>query len=264
MEVHAHSHTVPDPDSSSSPGHRALRKKWTHYLWEFLMLFLAVFCGFLAEYQLEHKIEKERERVYITSMIEDLKKDTASLSFTIHRYEKMVKGLDTVLNLYSSLVKGYNPALWRNLPNGFPDFIKSDKTMQQLLYAGGLRLIKNTKSSDGIIEYDLQYDDLNIDINSLREVYYKCLGSRWELLNVAAMEEDKKRFSIADLTASENNYLLRTDLPFLGKYNNELRTFRAICKLIKGKQVKMRDKAVELIKILGKEYRLSERTPREK
>src|SRR5215212_6717279 len=61
MEVHAHTHTS--------------RKKWTHYFWEFLMLFLAVFCGFLAEYQLEHKIEKERERQFMASMIEDLKSD---------------------------------------------------------------------------------------------------------------------------------------------------------------------------------------------
>jgi hypothetical protein len=45
MEVHAHSH---------SHG----KKSWRSYFWEFLMLFLAVFCGFLAEYQLEHKIEK--------------------------------------------------------------------------------------------------------------------------------------------------------------------------------------------------------------
>ena len=51
MEVHAHTHTA--------------RKKWTHYFWEFLMLFLAVFCGFLAEYQLEHKIEKDREKEYM-------------------------------------------------------------------------------------------------------------------------------------------------------------------------------------------------------
>jgi hypothetical protein len=35
MEVHHHAHTA--------------RKKWTHYFWEFLMLFVAVFCGFLAE-----------------------------------------------------------------------------------------------------------------------------------------------------------------------------------------------------------------------
>ena len=39
MEIHAHSHTP--------------RKKWTHYFREFLMLFPAVFCGFLAEYHLE-------------------------------------------------------------------------------------------------------------------------------------------------------------------------------------------------------------------
>src|SRR6188474_2367142 len=46
MEVHAHSHTP--------------RKKWTHYLWEFLMLFLAVFCGFLAENYREHYVERQR------------------------------------------------------------------------------------------------------------------------------------------------------------------------------------------------------------
>ena len=220
------------------------------------MLFLAVFCGFLAEYQLEHKIEKERETDYIASMIEDLKQDTASLAVTIVDYEKIDKRLDTALGLYSSLVKGYNNTLWRNLPYSFPDFIKSNKTMQQLLYAGGLRLIKNRKSSDGIIEYDLQYDDLNIDVNALLNIFHECMGSKRELLDVAALDEDKKRFSIADLTASKKNYLLRTDLPFLGKYNNEIRTFKFICKLVKRKQIKMLEKAVHLIQVLEKEYRL--------
>jgi len=45
MEVHTHTHTA--------------RKKWTHYLWEFLMLFLAVFAGFLAEDQREHIVEHQ-------------------------------------------------------------------------------------------------------------------------------------------------------------------------------------------------------------
>jgi len=48
MEVHHHSH---------SSG-----KKWTHYLWEFLMLFLAVFAGFLAENQREHYVEDQRSK----------------------------------------------------------------------------------------------------------------------------------------------------------------------------------------------------------
>ena len=47
------------------------------------MLFLAVFCGFLAEYQLEHKIEKESGKQYIQSVYEDLKEDTAMLANTI-------------------------------------------------------------------------------------------------------------------------------------------------------------------------------------
>jgi hypothetical protein len=56
MEVHHHSHLASGETHTS-------RKKWTHYFWEFLMLFLAVFCGFLAEYQLEHKIERDKEKV---------------------------------------------------------------------------------------------------------------------------------------------------------------------------------------------------------
>ena len=60
MEVHHHSHTA--------------GKKWTHYFWEFFMLFLAVFCGFLAEYQLEHKIEKRQGKaIYESLLYEDLK-----------------------------------------------------------------------------------------------------------------------------------------------------------------------------------------------
>ena len=82
MEVHTHTH---------SP-----RKKWTHYFWEFLMLFLAVFCGFLAEYKLEHTIEQNREKQFIATLIEDLKSDTAQLTQVIaykKRREKMVDSL---------------------------------------------------------------------------------------------------------------------------------------------------------------------------
>lgn len=70
MEVHHHAH---DP---AAPHHK---KNWKSYFWEFLMLFLAVFCGFLAEYQLEHVIENSREKQFIQSFIEDLKIDIASI-----------------------------------------------------------------------------------------------------------------------------------------------------------------------------------------
>src|SRR5678816_3815911 len=49
--------------------HKAPGKKWTHYLFEFFMLFHAVFCGFLAENIREHKIERDKEKEYILSLI---------------------------------------------------------------------------------------------------------------------------------------------------------------------------------------------------
>ena len=77
MEVHAHTHTP--------------RKKWTHYFWEFIMLFLAVFCGFLAENQREHMIEHQREKKFIRSLISDLSADTTRLGTIIHlRNERLV------------------------------------------------------------------------------------------------------------------------------------------------------------------------------
>ena len=59
MEVHHQSHTA--------------RKKWTHYFWEFLMLFLAVTLGFFVENQREHFVKHRRERQYVRSFLGDLK-----------------------------------------------------------------------------------------------------------------------------------------------------------------------------------------------
>ena len=72
------------------------RKKWTHYFWEFLMLFLAVFCGFLAEYQLEHLIEQKREKQFIKALIEDLKLDTIGMNISAERNKRRIMGLDTL------------------------------------------------------------------------------------------------------------------------------------------------------------------------
>src|SRR5512145_1261857 len=91
MEVHAHTHTP--------------RKKWRHYFYEFLMLFLAVFCGFLAEYQLEHKIEKDRERQYMKSLLVHLEADTLQLDQRMQfRYGKMAH-FDTLLRLLKNPVE---------------------------------------------------------------------------------------------------------------------------------------------------------------
>src|SRR4029077_15748495 len=88
MEVHAHSHTE--------------REKWTHYFWEFFMLFLAVTAGFFVENQREHMVEHQREKKYISTLIQDLKTDTANLQVYINlRREKRIM-MDSLLMLLST------------------------------------------------------------------------------------------------------------------------------------------------------------------
>ena len=146
MEVHAHTHTP--------------RKKWTHYLWEFLMLFLAVFCGFLAEYQLEHKIEQGKEKQYIQSMVEDVNKDIGALDSVINYQTFIIPGLDSLCLQCYRFKKGDSEVkdLYRlHKKYGLKTDVLiefNDKTLTQLKNAGGMRLIRNQIAADGITLYD--------------------------------------------------------------------------------------------------------------
>jgi hypothetical protein len=87
MEVHTHTHTP--------------RKKWTHYFWEFFMLFLAVTAGFLVENEREHYVEHLREKQFISSLLVDVKLDTTNLNRIISARdlrEKMFDSLTILIN----------------------------------------------------------------------------------------------------------------------------------------------------------------------
>ena len=147
MEVHAHSHTHG-------------KKNWAHYFWEFLMLFLAVFCGFLAENQREHMVEHQREAKFIRSLISDLEADTTRLGSIIRLRDQRAYMLDS----FMLLLNGPNASSFsRDLYyyNSFATrgaafrFIPVDGTMQQLKNAGNLRLIRKGNVSDSILAYDV-------------------------------------------------------------------------------------------------------------
>ena len=143
MEVHHHSHT---------PG-----KKWTHYLWEFLMLFLAVFCGFLTENLREHRVERQRGRQYIQSFYQDLKTDTGRFTMLIKSFEERRAAFKNIPECFNRLVNGDQPDtclsdLFFHSKN-FDDLIYTDGTLQQLKNAGGFRLLPKN-DVDSILSYD--------------------------------------------------------------------------------------------------------------
>lgn len=144
MEVHHHAH-------------HGGNKNWKSYIWEFLMLFFAVFCGFLAEWRLEQVIEHHREEVYIESIIEDINADVEQTNKLIIELEGRIKRTDSLLAALSSeeIFTNSNKAykLWLTT-NGFPDFVQNDRTIQQLKNSGALRLIRKKAASNAIMEYD--------------------------------------------------------------------------------------------------------------
>jgi len=145
MEIHAnHLHHAPG------------EKIW-HYFFEFLMLFLAVFCGFIAENWREQLKEHQREKEFIRSIVEDLKSDTLQSDKILVQLRSTNTGIDSVLNALSSteIIENSNNAnrLWtKNLD--IRAFISNDRTIQQLKNSGELRLIRNKAVSDRIMKYD--------------------------------------------------------------------------------------------------------------
>ena len=159
MEVHSHSHTA--------------RKKWTHYLWEFLMLFLAVFCGFLAENQREHLVEHRREKAYIASMVEDLKTDSAFLALSINKLIPYhLTWLDSTVHLLQMTdLKGKDRLVYQAFMLGTAwayNFHPTERTLSQL-HTEGFRLIRNKNVTNTISQLEAQYHQFNLQISSFAE-----------------------------------------------------------------------------------------------
>lgn len=141
MEVHAHTHTA--------------RKKWTHYFWEFLMLFLAVFCGFLAENQREHMIEHQREKRFAVQLLADLTNDSVHFSFLINdivpKMDKRTRNLNELLTQQPSATdKEVIQALGSVKRIGL---LLTNTTFIQMKASGTLRYIRNDSLTGLLSKY---------------------------------------------------------------------------------------------------------------
>ena len=160
MEVHAHSHP------STSSGHR---KKWTHYFWEFLMLFLAVFCGFLAEYQLEHKIERDRVKEFSKSLVQDLQNDTAAITVQKKSAAKYIALSDSLLKLSKTRLEGRNATefsfytrfMYWTVPISW-----NRATFEQIKNSGSLRYFKNNKLLEKLMKYDVLVNEIESEFSN--------------------------------------------------------------------------------------------------
>jgi hypothetical protein len=174
MEVHHHAHTA--------------RKKWTHYFWEFLMLFLAVFCGFLAEYQLEHKIERDRSRQFLQSMLVDVRTNIRNLDSLLIQDQLIIANHDLLVNwllkdsttIDRAAFARYMGAVW------IRNFLVRKETYDQMKSSGSLRYVGNIDFLKKMMDYEritnfAQYRNQEFEKKYYTELFIPALYKGYDL-----------------------------------------------------------------------------------
>ena len=221
------------------------------------MLFLAVFCGFLAEYQLEHVIEHQREKQYMKLMIADLEIDTLEMHSISNEIDTRLRKVDSLLMLLTfqplpeeNIIKAYYytyPAL-NNLTFKF-----NDRTITQLKNSGNMRIIRNQKVNDGIISYWNEIEKVNQARD--RHAAYRSRGRELETRIFNTAELYLKNHSPVDVNNAIR--LINPDPLVVKEYPNVVAAagvmLRSIQHLI---QIQLKI-AKELIFLIKKEYHLN-------
>ncbi|MEO6612698.1 MAG: hypothetical protein ABIT05_08470 [Chitinophagaceae bacterium] len=250
MEVHAHSHTP--------------RKKWTHYFWEFLMLFLAVFCGFLAENFREHQLEHKRERQYMASM-------ASELNYDLGQYEKVLKKISVLtpaLDSFYNNIKNAEYFQYRLEPrwntvinNTTAPYFPSMPTLQQLKNSGNLRLIKDHEVERSIMIYEAfieghlrkNGDDVNQAAHKVYE-FEDRFCDYTDFNRVTTENLNNKKTQNRDNALPFEMPLLIKDPLQLNQFANSIVNYRAFLYGYYTNILTAKEKTTALLELINKEY----------
>ncbi len=242
MEVHHHSHHP---------------KKWKEYITEFIMLFAAVTLGFFAENQREHLIEGNREKQYMQSLYEDLRKDTTILNNLIRYDTIQTAKLDTTNQLLIENRWDIDKIklLYRlNLKTaGTIRYNLSERTSAQLKNAGGMRLVESQELSNKISEYWVKSENLKEYNTFVDELKFKAREMSYSIFDQKYYKDVSKGI------VADNAQLMIKDNITLTEYSNRLNHINNSMKNVLLPSIERHYKrAVELLSILKKEYKINE------
>jgi len=252
MEVHAHSHTA--------------RKKWTHYFWEFFMLFLAITLGFFVENSREHYIEHQRAKEFAVTLYSEIKKDTASLKEIRNRTHIASSSLDTLIQLLSlPLSTTNNGLLYYHCGLGMYNyyFTANEATLQQMKNSGAIRYYNNYSLVSGITEYEYNIRSLyqleaNTYINFIetRKIQLKLFDSRY-IYSLLAWDSTYAAFiETLESLKSKKISLVTNDQSIIVEFRNWA-VIRAELARLKVKQYdRFLESAATLLNKIKNEYKL--------
>ncbi len=143
-------------DTHAQHLHHAPGKRIWHYFYEFLMLFLAVFCGFIAENQREHSVEKERAHQFLQSMLVDVRTNTKILDSLIEQDSRHLANHDSLLTwLLADSATIDRAAFARKMGAVWMrNFLVRKETYEQMKSSGSLRYVGDMAFLSKLMDYD--------------------------------------------------------------------------------------------------------------
>jgi hypothetical protein len=218
-----------------------------------------VFIGILIALQLnawkEENTEKKLVKQYVSSLIEDLKTDTLSIS-NLQRFRewKFLKMDSLMVILKNQDIEGNENELYffgRILirSNGFQS---NDRTITQLKNSGSLRLIRNKQVTDSIMAYQQLVEGIYNNQDDESDERYKALNIINQIFSPFVFDE----------MITENGFKKPINNPPLRSYDPSLQQdFAHWIHQIKGsdflishKLKLLKQRSVNLINLLRKEY----------
>ena len=252
MEVHTHTHP------STSSGHR---KKWTHYFWEFFMLFLAVTLGFFVENQREHYVEHQREKQYMASLYQDIKTDTLNMSILLKSKMDEIANYDSAFDIFRSkkyLQETANAYYFGRKLLSFRAFYPTDGTITQLENSGGFRLIRSRAVVDSIQAYQLAISRLENIQDIEREHFMPARSLMGKIFDANVFDLMVGDGSIP-FGRPDKNYPL---MPFTTADLNDFHIPMSFIKRNKLTQIvlitRLQKKAADLMKLLQEKYKINQ------
>ena len=146
-------------------------KRWTAYLGEFLMLFLAVTLGFFVENYREQTVERHREHVVMRQVLEDLRADRQRADSNLALRRWRAAKMDSLLAIHAGrAITAHAPEVYyfgQMVRNRYL-FQPSTGAFAQLENGGGLRLIDNVAVLRAIQQYHFAVEQL-LSMQALEE-----------------------------------------------------------------------------------------------
>src|SRR5215831_6675005 len=133
------------------------KKNFKEYVFEGLMIFLAVMLGFFAESLREHISDQSKEREYISSLRQDLAADTVNINSFISGFTGRIYIYDTLIHSLQNPVNvpdGSEMYYLARLATRGTVFGDINNTLTQLNSSGDFRLISSRVVVDNILIYE--------------------------------------------------------------------------------------------------------------